>query len=255
MTATTRKILAIGGGEIGRPKEDGSGYYPIETTLIDKEILRLTSSKAATLLFIPTASGDSRHYFDLVKKHFLKIGFASVDVLYLLDESLTKTQIEEAILSHDAIYIGGGNTLSMMEVWRELGVDKILKQALDKGIVLSGLSAGSICWFSQGCSDSGDSDMLINVAGLGFIDAAHCPHYDAEPQSRSEVKRMMMDSAKVAICLGNCAALEIVGNEYRIIKSKPTAQAYRAYWKNKQYYEEEIVVSDSFKDIARLLTK
>lgn len=255
MTSVTRKIVAIGGGEIGRPKEDGSGYYPIETIPIDREILQLANSKAANLLFIPTASNDSRHYFDLVKKHFLNIGFASVDVLYLLDESLTKEQVAKTILSHDAIYVGGGNTLSMMKVWEEQGVDTMLKQALDRDIVLSGISAGSICWFSQGCSDSGDNGALIDVAGLGFIDAVHCPHYDTEPQSSSYVKRTMMESGKIAICLDNCAALEVIGNEYRIIKSRPTAKAHKAYWKNEQYYEEEIEASDSFKNIESLLTK
>lgn len=249
-----QKIVAIGGGEIGRPKEDGSGYYPAETTSIDKELLRLTNRKTASLLFIPTASNDSRHYFDLVKKHFLKIGFASVDVLYLLDKSLTKTQIKETILSHNAVYVGGGNTLRMMTVWRELGVDKILKQALNKGIVLSGISAGSICWFSKGSCDS-RSNTLINVTGLGFINAIHCPHYDAEPHRRHDIKQKMMHSPKVAICLDNCAALEVVGDEYRIIKSKPTAKAHKAFWKDGKYYLEEIEVRDSFASIDSLLMK
>lgn len=259
MTTRLRKIIAIGGGEIGRPKEDGNGNYPVETAPIDKEILRLTNSKTATLLFIPTASNDSRYYFDTVKKHFLKIGFATVNVLYLSDRSLTMTQIEEAILSHDAVYVGGGDTLKMMTIWRKLGVDKILGQALDMGIVLSGLSAGSICWFSQGNSDArrftDDNEKLIKVTGLGFIDALHCPHYDIEPHRQSDIKIKLMNSDKVAICLDNCVALEVVGYTYRIIKSKPTARAHKTYWKNSKYYVEEIEANDSFASIDSLLTK
>lgn len=259
MTANLRKIIAIGGGEIGRPKEDGNGHYPIETKPIDKEILRLTSSKMATLLFIPTASNDAQSYFNTVKNHFLKIGFTSVNVLYLLDKSLTKAQIKETILAHDAIYVGGGDTLRMMTVWRKLGVDKMLKQALDKGIVLSGLSAGSICWFSQGSSDSrmltSGSKKLIRVTGLGFIDAIHCPHYDIEPHRQLDIKKEMMNSAKVAICLDNCVALEVIGNEYRIIKSKATAKAHKTYWKKGNYFVEEIEESDLFVNIDSLLTK
>lgn len=259
MIVNAQKIIAIGGGEIGRPKEDGKGFYPVETTPIDAEILRLTNKKAATLLFIPTASNDSRDYFEVVRKHFLKVGFASVDVIYLLDSTLTTAQIKEAILSHDAIYVGGGNTLRMMTAWRRLGVGMMLKQALHKGIVLSGVSAGSNCWFTKGISDlkstTSTKDKLMNVTGLGFIDAVLCPHYDAEPYRQSDIKSKMMRSAKVAVCLDNCTALEVFGSEYRIIKSKATAQARRVYWKDGKYYDEILDVSDEFKSIDSLLTK
>jgi dipeptidase E len=259
MTNKLRKILAIGGGEISSPREGGVGNYPPETKLIDREILRLTNSTSASLLFIPTASNDSESYFVTVKKHFLKIGFSSVNVLYLSDKALARSQIQQTILSHDAIYVGGGNTLKMMKVWRKLGVDKMLKQALDNGIVLSGLSAGSICWFNKGSSDShkitGNHERLISVTGLGFIDAFHSPHFDVEPHRQSHIMQIMKHSSKVAICLDNCVALEVVGNEYRIIKSKANAKAYKVYWKNHKYYTEELVSNDLFSSIENLLSK
>lgn len=259
MLSNLQKIIAIGGGEIGRPKEDGTGYYPTETSTIDIEILRLTNKKPATLLFIPTASNDSRDYAETAVKHFKQIGFASVDVLFLLDKSLTKRQIQEVIFSHDVVYVGGGNTLKMMKIWRKLGIDGILKNALKKGVILSGLSAGAICWFSQGISDSRrftlGSKKLIKVTGLGFIDAVHCPHYDTEPQRQAEIKSSMINSSKVAICLDNCAALEVIGDRYRIIKSKPSAKARKVYWKNGTYFVEEIKASDSFKKLDGLLSK
>ena len=253
------KIIAIGGGEIGRLKEDGRGYYPIETTRIDTEILQLTNKKSPTLLFIPTASYDSQNYYDVVKKHFTKLGFSSVTPLYLSDRSLTKRQIENTILSHDAIYVGGGNTLRMMNTWRKMGVDKILKLAHERGVVLSGLSAGSICWFSYGNSDSrkfsNGSDMLVKVTGLGLIDALHCPHYDAEPHRQADLKRMTKTTSKVAIALDNCAALEVVDNTYRIIKSKPSAKARKIYWKNGKYFIEDIPASVLYTDISKLTQK
>lgn len=259
MTPRTRKIVAIGGGEIRRPKEDGNGYYSDETIAIDTEILRLTDKTAPSLLFLPTASSDSHSYYELVKKHFLETGFASVDVLYLSDKTLSEQHIKDSILSHDAIYVGGGNTLKMMTLWRRLGVDIILKQALDKGIVLSGLSAGSICWFSSGSSDSrkftSGSNQLIKVTGLGFIDAIHCPHYDAEPHRQNDIKQKMITSPKVAIALDNCAALEVIGDEYRIIKSRPAAKAHKLYWKNGTYYTEEIEATDVFLKLDDLLAK
>jgi dipeptidase E len=252
------KIIAIGGGEIGRPKE-GGGYYPIETTSIDIEILRLTNKKKPTLLFLPTASYDSRDYFEVVEKHFTKLGFSSVTPLYLSDRSLTKKHIQDTILSHDAIYVGGGDTLRMMNVWRKMGVDRILKLAYERDIVLSGLSAGSICWFSYGNSDSrkfsSGSNKLIKVTGLGLIDALHCPHYDVEPHRQADLKRMMKTTSKLAIALDNCAAIEIIDNTYRIIKSKPSAKARKVYWKDGKYFIEDIPASESYTDISKLTQK
>ena len=259
MSADVRRIIAIGGGEIGRPKEDGNGHYPDEMIAIDTEILRLTDKKSASLLFIPTASNDSLQYFDTVKAHFQKIGFATVEVLLLSDASLTHNQIKESILSHDAIYVGGGNTKKMMAVWRELGVDSMLKQALDQGVVLSGISAGSICWFVEGVTDSEasaeDTQNPIPVTGLGFIDAVHCPHYDVESHRHLEVKKSIEHSDKVAICLDNCAAIEIIGDEYRVLKSKSSAKGYKAYWKDGSYFVEDVETSDTFKKLYSLLAK
>ena len=123
------KIIAIGGGEMGRPKEDGNGFYPVQTIAIDKEIIRLTGKPNPSLLFIPTASNDSQEYYDIVKKHFQKLGCSAVDVLNLSDESLTQQDIKHAIMSTDAVYVGGGNTLRMMIAWKNKGVDAMLKQA------------------------------------------------------------------------------------------------------------------------------
>jgi len=253
------KIIAIGGGEIGRPKEDGTGHYPIETTAIDTEILRLTKKPHPTLLFIPTASYDSRDYYELAKKHFTNVGFSAVNPLYLSDASLSKKQIEQAILSHDAIYVGGGNTLRMMTLWRKLGVDAMLKRAHKQGIVLSGLSAGSICWFSYGNSDSrrftSHSDTLIKVTGLGIIDAIHCPHYDVEPQRQADIKRMTKTTSKTAIALDNCAALEVVDDMYRIIISSPSAKARKIYWQHGEYIIQEITADSTYRPLEQLLKK
>ena len=155
------KIVAIGGGEIGRPGTK------IETLEIDTEIIKLTNKKNPKLLFIPTASNDSTGYYDVVKNYFGKKLGCDVSVLYLINETHTKKNIENKILSSDIIYVGGGNTLKMMTLWRKYEVDKILKKAYDNGIVMTGISAGSICWFNFGNSDSrkftSDSSKLIKV--------------------------------------------------------------------------------------------
>ncbi len=223
------KIIAIGGGEIGRPG------YPIETTKIDREIIKLTGKKAPKLLFIPTASNDSESYYKVVQKHFGQRLGCKTDVLYLIKNRISKKEIRDKIINSDIIYVGGGNTLKMLKVWKKMGVDRILKEAHKKGVVLSGLSAGSVCWFKYANSDSekmiNPSADYIKISGLGFVNALHCPHYDSEKDRKPSLKKMMKKVSGVAIAIDNCCAIEVVGKEYRVISSKPKANAYKVFWK------------------------
>ena len=252
------KIIALGGGQIGGLNEKGV-LCQSETLKIDKEIVSLSGKKNPKLLFIPTASGDSESYFENIKKHYSKLG-CKVDVLYLIKEKLTKIQIKNKILSANIIYVGGGNTLKMMTLWRKLSVDSYLKIAYNNGAVLSGISAGSICWFNYGNSDSrkftSNSNKLIKVKGLGFIKALHCPHYNTERRRKKDLKRMMKSTYKlVSIALEDCCAIEVIDNKYRIIKSKPRAKAFKIYWKKGRYFKEEITSKKEFKNLDRLLEK
>ena len=248
-----KKIIAIGGGEIGRPG------FPRETTAIDKEIIRLSKKKHPTLLFIPTASGDSGSYYKTVKNHFGKKLGCKTDVLYLIREKLSHRDIEAKILSADIIYVGGGNTFRMMKIWRKCGVDKLLRQAYERGIVLSGLSAGAICWFKYGNSDSrkmkNPKADLIKVSGLNFISGLLCPHYHSEKDRKQSLKRMMGKTSGISIALDNCSAIEIINDTYRIITSKPKAKAYRVFGKGGKYIEEEIEQRKDFSKVSNLLIK
>ncbi len=248
-----RKIVALGGGEIGRPG------FPIETTEIDKEIIKLTGKKNPKLLFIPTASSDSESYFGIVKKHFGKRLGCRTDVLYLIKKKLSKKEIRNKILDSDIIYVGGGDTLKMMKIWKKDGVDKILKEAHEREIVLSGLSAGSICWFKWGNSDSrkfiNPKADLIKISGLGLINALHCPHYDFEKKRKMSLKKMMKKTSGIAIAIENCCAIEIVDDKYRIISSKSPANAYKVYWKGGEYFEEIIKKERKFELLKNLLKK
>src|SRR5882724_8111442 len=127
-----KTIVAIGGGEI-RTRE---------TLPIDREIIRLSKKKNPRLLFIPTASSDSEIYWKRVREYFGGFLKCKTDVLLLIKEQPSKQQIRTRILSADIIYVGGGNTLQMMRIWRRLGVGKLLISAYEKGAVLAGISAG-----------------------------------------------------------------------------------------------------------------
>lgn len=229
-----KHIVAIGGGEIGRPG------YPIETTAIDKQIISLSGKSNPDVLFLPTASTDSAGYYKVFDEHYGKRLGCNVTVLNLYSKP-TKTAIEYAIDSANIIYVGGGNTLKMMMLWRRMGVDKLLAKAYENGTVLCGLSAGAICWFKGGLSDSrsfssgGEVWNYINVHGLDLEDLLICPHYDVESGRPAALKKMLKGTRKLAIALDNCSAIEIKDDTFRILRSKPSAKAYKARWTDGRY--------------------
>lgn len=247
-----KKIIAIGGGEIGRPGVKN------ETLAIDREIIKLSGKEKPKLLFIPTASGDAAGYITSVENHFGKKLGCKIDSLELLTKKYSKKELEEKILKTDIVYVGGGNTLKMMKAWRKFGVDKILLKAADNGVVMSGLSAGSICWFRYGNSDSArfgknKAASMIRVKGLNMIPVLHCPHYDIEKGREQTLKEMMKKNSGVAIAIDNCAALEVSGDQYRILKSKKTANLYRVYWKGAKYFKEVVEAKKEFQSLSELL--
>ena len=247
------KIVAIGGGEIGQPGTK------IEIENIDKEIIRLSGKKRPRLLFIPTASGDSESYYNVVKKYFGKRLGCQTDVIYLIKKKYSKNDLENKVFNSDIIYVGGGNTLFLLKQWRKAGLDQIILRAAKKGIVLSGISAGSICWFKYGLSDSrkyrNQKANLIRVSGLNLIKALHTPHYHFEPKRIKGLKKITRKTTGVAIAIDNCCALEVVGDQYRILKTRASAYAYKVYWKNNKYFVKKIKESKEFAPLINILTK
>ena len=247
------KVVAIGGGETGR-------YEPIvRTTAIDREIVRLAGKKVPRLLFLPTASAGHEKYCAAIYKQFSKRLGCKVDILLLVHTDPEHKAIKETIAKADIIYVGEGNTLRMMKTWRQYGVDDVISAAMKRGVVLSGSSAGSIAWFESGNSDSQKSGenprKLIRVRGLGFVDALLCPHYDTEEHRRPSLKQMTKTANGVAIALDECCAIEVVDGKYRILSSVKGRKAYRVYWKNDEFREEEIAETDGFQPLTPLLTK
>ncbi len=152
------------------------------------------------LLFLPTASDDSESYIEAVRAQFGEKLGCRVEALRLLTQPASPRALRRRILGADIIYVGGGNTLRMMKLWRKLGVDLLLREAWERNIVLSGLSAGSICWFRYGSSDSrkftNPKAGLIRVTGLGLLGALHCPHYDAEQDRKPHLDQLMRKNSR-----------------------------------------------------------
>lgn len=225
-------IVAIGGGEL----------KDLETLPIDRAIVKLAGKKHPRALFIPTASNDSTGYWDTFHSVYGKKLGCQTDALFLLKENLSKKQIEEKILSSDIIYVGGGNTLRMLRIWKKHGVDILLKKAYKKGIILSGLSAGAIVWFRYGSSDSRrfmkggkDSASLMRISGLNFLPLTVSPHHVREKKLRDPgIKEMMKKTPGVALALDDNTAVLIRGDRYEVLKSKENvgvSKVFRVYGK------------------------
>jgi dipeptidase E len=241
-------IVAIGGGEISE----------FETLEIDREIVRLTGKSNPTALFIPTASGDPQGYIDTFHHIYGGLG-CKTDVLLLIEDLLTEEQIKAKIHQSDLIYVGGGDTARMLEIWQAKKVDDYLREGYKNGIVLAGLSAGSICWFDYGHSDSytyrtGVQQDYFKIKGLGLIAGIHCPHYTEEGRE-DDFDRMVADSDDIGIALDDNCAIEVNGDQFRILKSQTSAKAYKIFMNGKKIVKAELNNSDSYNPISHLYAK
>ena len=252
-------IVAIGGYR--KKNHDDSPLTPLT---IGKEIVRLSKKKSPRVLYIPTASNDSEKHCMLFEKRYRKNLRCETDILLLIRENPSYNEIKKKIDAADIIYVGGGNTLRMMNLWKRIGVDHLLRNAYENGSVMCGVSAGSICWFNSGVSDSRqfnnpDSNEYINVSGLGLIGTINCPHYKSEFYDkgyRSESMQRIVKKAKgICIAVPDGCAIGFVEDEYRIIGNKKNAIAFKCYWHKGEYIQEELKKSKKFKPISKLLKK
>jgi peptidase E len=211
-----RNIVAMGGG--------GFSMEP-DNLLLDQYVLGLTGKERPKICFIPTASGDSPYYALNFYSAFIKLN-AIPTHLFLLNP--TTSDPRSLLLEQDIVYVGGGNTKNMIALWREWGLDAILRECWEKGIVLCGISAGSICWFEQGVTDS-IPGKLTPLPCLGFLSGSSCPHYDGEAQRRPSYQRMVSEGAVMpGYAADDGVALHYAGERLeRIVSSRPQARAYR----------------------------
>ena len=172
-----RQVIAIGGGGFGRTQE---------SNLIEQYILDQTSKKKPKICFIPTATGDLDSYIVNFYSVFTKLKCEPSHISFFK----RTIDLQAHIQKQDTIFVGGGNTKSMLAVWRDWGLDLILKDAYDRGVVMSGVSAGAICWFEGGLTDSWASDLKM-MECMNFIPGNCAPHYDEEPERRPATKRFL----------------------------------------------------------------
>jgi len=235
-------IVAIG----GYAKELSRGGFFDTPIVIDKEIVQLSAKKKPNVLFIPTASTDSKKYVEVIQWVYEERLGTYYDALLLYSEKPSKKVIQEKINWADIIYVGGGNTLKMMKKWRLLGVDKMLKRAYKQGKVLCGASAGSICWFEYGVSDSlhfydENETKYIRVKGLGILPGVHCPHfgsktYDNKYRTKG-MEEVMLRSKGKCLAVPDGAAVVIKDGK---MKSIGLLKSSWCWWEKGQWRVEEI---------------
>jgi dipeptidase E len=209
-----KQIIPIGGG----------GFYRDPENLeLEKYVLRQSGADNARVCFIPTASGEPDHYVASFYAAFLKLG-CQPSVLTFFKRT---PDLRSLLLNQDVIYVGGGNTKSMIALWREWGIIEILREAWESGIVLTGVSAGAICWFDQGLTDS-FSDSLRPLECLGFLPGSCCPHYDGEAERRPALHKLLAAGEITAgVAIEDWTGVHYIGDTiHKVIASKPSARAY-----------------------------
>ena len=213
----SKNIVAIGGGGFGRS---------LGSLKIEKYIISLVNKKRPKICFIPTASGDN----DLYKLNFYR-AFSKLNCLTSHIDFFSRTEnLEMKVFDQDIIYVGGGNTKSMLAVWRDWKLDEVLKKAYEKGIVMSGVSAGAICWFNKGITDSFAGKLEI-IDCLGMVDEIACPHFDEERERKPFVNELIQkDIVKSCICIEGYSALHIRNNNlYSSISFKEGKKSLRIF--------------------------
>ena len=216
-----KKLMLIGGGEVGRGK---SNY---ETKEIDEEIVKMTEKDNPNFLFIGLASSFSDSYYDTMKKIYKELGCTPV---YLKKKNMINNPdlVEEKINNADIIYICGGDTIKLMNDIKEYKLDRLIKEAYNNGTVIAGMSAGAILISKEGFSDARilreESDKHEFVKGLKLIDISICPHYHENNKKDDELKEVIKD--KEVYGLENCTALKIIDDKISVIKSNKDNNIY-----------------------------
>jgi peptidase E len=204
----------------------GGGGFLMEGRALDDFVIELAGGDRPRICYVPTAGGDAESSIDLFAAAFPQER-ARASVLRLFQRDVG--DLAAFLLAQDVIYVGGGNTASMLAVWRAHGVDAVLREAWSRGIVLCGMSAGANCWF-EGCStDSFGPGLAPLRDGLGLLAGSFCPHYDGEPERQPAYRRWVASGAlQPGYAADDGVGLVFEGTELvRAVAERPGGRAVR----------------------------
>ncbi|HVA80728.1 MAG TPA: peptidase E [Candidatus Binataceae bacterium] len=217
-----RHIVAMGGG--------GFSMEP-DNPLLDDFVLDLAHrsrrirNRKPRIAFVGAASGDSDTY---ARRFFEAFPPVRAEAMQLRIFERTVRDLRAFVLAQDVIYVGGGSTANLLAIWRLHGLDRAMRAAWNAGVVLAGISAGAICWFQDGITDSFGGGFRALGSGLGFLRGGCCPHYDGEAARRPVLHRVTMRGFPPTLALDDGAAAHFVGTRLKdIVSSRPHARAFR----------------------------
>lgn len=209
------KLMLIGGGD------NGHGTTTYETKEIDEEIVKMTNKNSPTFLFIGLASSFSDSYYDIMKEIFKNLGCKTT---YLKKKNIINNPdiVKNKITEADIIYMSGGDTKKLVDTLKEYKIDELIKEALNRGCVIAGISAGAIAIANSGLSDyqilNNISNKYAFTEGLKLININICPHANKKERI-DDLKELLKENNKDVICLENGTALKIENNTIEIINS------------------------------------
>jgi len=211
---TPGQIVALGGGMFSMEADNG---------LLDKYILNLVPKEKPKICFFGTASNDGEEYREMFYNFFNKLNCEPSHLSFLDPPG----DIEKFILDKDIIHVGGGNTSLIIETWKKTGVDKIMKKAYRSGVILTGMSAGAICWFQDGITNPSPG-ALKRLPCLGLLEGSFCPHYDDKVELKKSFHKLILDGAiGNGIGAEDGAAVHYYGSKIlRVVTSRPDVTAY-----------------------------
>jgi peptidase E len=209
-----------------------------DNPLLDAYIIGTSAAENPRICFLPTACGDSQARIDQFYEAFGRLDCRPTHLTLFRDPSRREEQIRDS----DILYVGGGNTRIMLAVWRLYGVDRLVREAWESGTVLAGLSAGAICWFEEGVTDS--DGPLGAMECLGFLSGSCVPHYDGETERRPTYHRLLEDGKiRPGLALDDGAAARFTGTERtEVVTSRTDARAWSVSVKDGKAVEETVPV-------------
>jgi peptidase E len=208
-------IVAMG----GLPWED-----EVRRRLLEDYVFGLTGKERPRVLFVPTAVADAP---DLTLWGYSALGDRA-RVSHVSFFPWPPPDLRKAALEQDVIFVSGGNTANALAIWRTHGFDQILHEAWEAGVVLTGWSAGMLCWFEAAVTDSFGPELQGMRDGLGFLPGSACPHYDGEAERRPVYTKLVAEGFPPGLAADDCVALRFDGTELaEVVTARPGAGAYR----------------------------
>lgn len=214
-----RHVLAIGGFGPARPQDQ-------RLPALIGHAFALSGSAQPRACVLNTALGDDPSA--LVRMYAMLSRHEARPTHLQLFPMPNVADPADLLLSQDVIFVGGGSVANMLAVWRVHGLDQVMRQAWEAGIVLSGVSAGAICWFSGGTTDSFGAELRPFTAGLGMLPGSYCPHYSSEPARRPAYHAFVADGTLAAgLACDDGAAAHFAETELAgIVADRPGATGY-----------------------------